>query len=50
MASPSYELLPWPVLPFTFPHKMIHGGFHVFHVQCAAFSDQFLDVEIAEPR
>jgi hypothetical protein len=49
MASSGYELLPWAVLPFSLLHKEIHGSFHVFHIQRSALSDQFLDVEIAEP-
>lgn len=49
MASASYELLPWAVLSFSLLHKEIHGSLHVFHIQRSALSDQFLDVEIAEP-
>jgi len=49
MASASNELLPWAVLSFSLLHEEIHGSLHIFHVQRSALSDQFLDVEIAEP-
>ena len=50
MASPQYELLSWAVLSLSLLYEVIHAGFHILHVQSAAFSDQFLDVEIAKPR
>lgn len=50
MASPQYVLLSRAVLSLSLLHKVIHAGFHILHVQSAAFSDQFLDIEIAEPR
>ena len=49
MASASYKLLPWAVLSFSLLHKEIHGSLYVFHIQLSALSDQFLDVEFAEP-
>lgn len=49
MASTGYELLPWTVLSFSLLHKEIHGSLYVFHIQRSTLSDQFLDVEIAEP-
>jgi len=50
MASPGYELLSWAVLPLALLYKVIDACFDILHVQCATFSDQLLDIEIAEPR
>jgi hypothetical protein len=50
MTSPQYELLSSAVLSLSLLYKVIHASFHILHVQSATFSDQFLDVEIAETR
>ena len=32
VASPSDELLPWAMLPFTLLYQVVHRSFHVFYI------------------